>query len=113
MSMERASEGQPRFAVTVDFELHDGAAEEFLRLVKANAAASVRDEPGCSRFDVLTPHGEPGAPRRVFLYEIYDHPAAFVEHMNTPHFAEFDAASRALVRRKTVMEFDVAEGGGP
>ncbi|MDQ3558780.1 MAG: antibiotic biosynthesis monooxygenase, partial [Pseudomonadota bacterium] len=43
------------FAITVDFELAEGAREEFLKLVKANAAASVRDEPGCSRFDVLTP----------------------------------------------------------
>ncbi|MBA3520809.1 MAG: antibiotic biosynthesis monooxygenase [Rhizobiales bacterium] len=101
------------FAITVDFELAEGAREEFLKLVKANAAASVRDEPGCSRFDVLTPRGVGGGGDRVFLYEIYDDRTAFEAHLRTPHFADFDSATRPLVRRKTVVEFDVSEGGAP
>lgn len=99
------------FAITVEFELHDGARDEFLNLIKANAAASVRDEPGCSRFDVLTFRGVAERQGHVLLYEIYDDRAAFEAHLRTSHFASFDVASQPLVRRKTVREFDVWEGG--
>ncbi len=95
-----------RFAITVDFELVQGAREEFLRLVEENAAASMRDEPGCSRFDVLT-YRDPAHSDRVFLYEIYEDRAAFDAHVRTAHFAAFDAATRTMVRRKTVLEFDL------
>ena len=100
-----------RFAITVDFELVEGARDEFLRLVKENAAASVRDEPGCTRFDVLTFRSGAEDHDRVFLYEIYEDRAAFEAHVRTAHFKSFDAATKAMVRRKTVVEFDAWEGG--
>lgn len=100
-----------RFAITVDFELVDGARQEFLRLVEENAAASVRNEPGCSRFDVLTFRNSAENHDRVFLYEIYDDRAAFEAHVRTPHFKSFDAATKSMVRKKTVVEFDCWEGG--
>ena len=43
------------FAITVAFELVEGAFPEFHRLVAENAALSVKLEPDCLRFDVLTP----------------------------------------------------------
>lgn len=98
-----------RYAITVDFELEVGARERFMELIGENAAASVRDEPGCLRFDVLTPRKSGGGADRVFLYEIYADHAAFEAHLATPHFAAFDEQSRALVKRKAVAEFDVAE----
>jgi quinol monooxygenase YgiN len=101
--------GPHRYAITVDFELEDGARERFLSLVRANAAASVRDEPGCVRFDVLTPRGQAEGPDRVFLYEIYADRAAFEAHLKTAHFLAFDAATQSLVRRKTVHDFEVTE----
>ena len=57
----RTSEGRSAapsagtFAITVAFELEDGAAEKFHRLVAENARQSVAIEPGCIRFDVLFP----------------------------------------------------------
>lgn len=100
-----------RFAVTVEFELNGGFRGRFLELVRENAAVSMRDEPGCSRFDVLTPRG--GDADRVLLYEVYDDRTAFEAHLKTAHFHAFDAASRRLVRAKTIVEFDVAETGEP
>ena len=47
---------------------------EFRRLVLENAAASLRDEPGCRQFDVLTPEAGPGD--RIALSESYDDAAA-------------------------------------
>ena len=94
------------FVVLVEFDLHPGAAEEFLRLVHENATTSVRDEPGCRRFDVLVPEDETP---RVVLYEIYDSPAAFDEHLRTPHFRAFDEATGALVKGRAVRRFALGE----
>ncbi len=69
---------------------------------------SVEREPGCLRFDVLTPTEDGGAPQ-VFLYEIYRDRAAFDLHLESEHYKAFDASTRGLVSRKTVQAFNVAE----
>lgn len=97
------------YVVVVDFRLKAGAAEAFRALIVENANASVQDEPGCRRFDVVLPDGEP---ERVFLYEIYDDRAAFDAHVRTPHYAVFDQASRPLVASKAVMLGALAHAGG-
>ncbi len=96
-----------RFVVLVEFRLKPGAREAFLEAVLANAAASVRDEPGCSRFDVLTDHGE--TRDSVVLYEIYENPEAFEAHRRTPHFAAFDEATAGLVEGRNLRLLDVSE----
>lgn len=92
--------------ILVEFDLNPGASQDFLRLVTENAAASVRDEPGCRRFDVLVPEGSE-AP--VVLYEIYDDAAAFDAHLRTPHYRAFDDATRSLVRGRTVRRLALHE----
>ncbi len=103
------------FGLTVAFRLHPGTATRFLPLVRANAAASFA-EPGCLRFDVLVPEDGRDA---VFLHEIYTDAAAFDLHLATPHFAAFDAATRAMVAAKDVRRWRVewyslpGSNGGP
>jgi (4S)-4-hydroxy-5-phosphonooxypentane-2,3-dione isomerase len=68
--------------------------DEFRSVIAANAAASVRDEPGCSRFDVVELEGDE---HRFALYEIYNDAAAFEAHKQTEHFAAWrKVADRAL-----------------
>ncbi len=88
------------FIIIVDFRLNAGAMGAFRPLVDANARASVREEAGCRRFDVVEPEGDPD---RILLYEIYDDAAAFDAHCRTPHFLSFDADSAPLVREKHVI----------
>ena len=96
------------FVIVVDFKIKSGAMDTFRRLIDDNAQASVKDEPGCQRFDVLANRKDAD---RVLLYEIYDDRAAFDAHLKTPHFAQFNTASADLVADKTVMEYDlVCEG---
>jgi len=83
----------------VEFRLKPGTSERFHRLIVENARASVRDEPGCRQFDVVTPRG---AADRILLYEVYDDPAAFDAHKRTAHFAGFDSESAPLVAEKIV-----------
>ena len=91
--------------VIVDFRLKPGADREFRHLVEANADASVRNEPGCRRFDVVVSKDDA---RRILLYEIYDDRAAFDAHLKTPHFDVFNRESAALVISKTVAQYNLA-----
>ena len=95
-----------RLVVLVEFDLLPHARTAFRRLVLENAAASLRDEPGCRQFDVLIPEGDPGD--RVVLYEIYDDAAAFDAHLRTPHYARFAEATEPLVRDKRVTRLGFA-----
>jgi quinol monooxygenase YgiN len=96
------------FAITVAFELVEGAFPEFYRLVSENAALSVELEPDCLRFDVLTP-ADPAVSTHVFLYEIYRDRAAFDLHLASNHFRQFDQRSRDLVVNKVITAYGVAE----
>ena len=105
MNSKQRSDG--RYAIIVEFDLHPGAYDEFMGRLAENAEASVRNEPGCYRFDVLTPRE--GDAARVTLYEIYTDRSAFDEHLRTPHFLAFKEAIGNLVQRQTLIEFDVSE----
>lgn len=98
------------FVVIAEFGVPGGdARSRFLDLVRRNAAASVRDEPGCRRFDVLVP--EDDSP--FVLYEIYDSPAAFEAHLQTPHFAAFRDAVQGMTGPTAVRRFALHENIKP
>jgi autoinducer 2-degrading protein len=90
--------------IWVAFRVRPEARAEFLRLVCANAWASLRAEPGCSRFDVLPSLAESDL---VCLYEIYDDLAAFQAHLATPHFKDFDCATAGMYTNKQVQSFEL------
>jgi quinol monooxygenase YgiN len=96
------------FVIAVDFKIKPGQMAAFRKLIDDNARASVRDEPGCSRFDVCANRKDAD---RILLYEIYDDRAAFDAHLKTKHFAVFNEVSAPLVADKIVAEYDlVCEG---
>lgn len=70
--------------------------DEFVEGIGANARASLRDEPGCLRFDV---HQQVDDPTRFLLHEVYaDDDAFHSAHRSAPHYA----AWRAVVDRCVV-----------
>jgi quinol monooxygenase YgiN len=101
---DRASGG---FAIPVALDVVEDGLPELLLLVGENAALSVAREPGCLRFDVLTPLD--GGTAGVLLYEIYTDADAFDRHLQSQHYLDFDRRSQALVRRKSVTRFSVAQ----
>jgi (4S)-4-hydroxy-5-phosphonooxypentane-2,3-dione isomerase len=90
-----------RFVIYVEFTLHEQSVSGFMPLMLGNAEASLRDEPGCERFDVLQ---VPGKPHEIVLYEIYKDKAAFQAHLKTRHFQEFNSATAAHIQSKKVVE---------
>lgn len=78
------------YCLLLKTQLKPGCLDAFMAAMGVNAAASVREEPGCLVFDVLRDRGDPD---RVWLYEVYRDEAAFEAHLQAPHFI----ASRPLV----------------
>ncbi len=95
-----------RYVITVAFDLRPGCMAAFVPLIRENARRSLADEPGCRRFDVLLPEADGN---RVLLYEIYDDERAFASHCESPHFHEFDHASRDLCEAKVVQRYTLIQ----
>src|SRR5258708_8628969 len=91
-----------RFTITVEFDIVEGGMAGFMPLMLDNARLSRDTEPGCERFDVLTPVGQAN---KVFLYEIYRDKDAFRAHVASVHFKSFDAATKTMIKDKRVVEY--------
>ena len=73
-----------------------------MELMRANADASLHDEPGCLRFDICSDQSRPGD---VFLYELYTDAAAFAAHQEMPHYATFNEAAGDMIEGKIVDQY--------
>jgi len=91
------------FAVLVHFEIHPDQFAAFQKAIEANARTSLKDEPGCHRFDVAYDGTKPHA---AMLYELYDTAAAFETHKASAHYAAFQSKTSKMVRSKSVETWD-------
>jgi (4S)-4-hydroxy-5-phosphonooxypentane-2,3-dione isomerase len=90
------------FVVTVEFEISPNNVDAFALEMHANAAQSLRDEPGCKQFDVCV---DPVNANVFFLYEIYTSREAFDEHLRSTHFLAFNAKVTPWVTSKQVRTY--------
>lgn len=91
------------YCLLLKTQLKPGSLDAFMEAMRINAAASVRDEPGCLVFDVLRDRSDPD---RVWLYEVYTDKAAFEAHMQTPHFLASRPLVEPLILRQDCIEAD-------
>jgi len=85
------------FSLMVQVQVDPERREEFLAAITANAEASVRDEPGCLRFDVSSLEGDDN---RFVFYELYTDADALAAHRTAPHFRTWrETADRTVVHQ--------------
>jgi autoinducer 2-degrading protein len=83
------------FALVVSLKVKPAMRDRFLAAAEDDSVCSVRDEPGCLRFDVLQDNADAD---HFFFYEVYLDEAAFQAHSQAPHFARWRAeAAEVLV----------------
>ena len=83
------------FAIFVSAKVKPELRQRFLEVIEDDSISSVRDEPGCLRFDVLHDQDDPD---QYYFYEVYRDEAAFQAHLETPHLARWlEAARECLV----------------
>lgn len=92
------------FAVWVQFDVKPGQLPAFLDAARLDAQGSVRNEPGCHRFDILQ---DPEVANRVYFYEVYQDEAAFAAHREMPHFKTYAATTEPMVAAKTALRMPV------
>lgn len=93
--------------ILVEFDVSPDRRAEFRRMILENAAASMRDEPGCRQFDVLEPVGE--SEGRFILYEIYEDEAAFDAHISTPHYQLFSEETSAMIIERRITRLTLSK----
>ena len=81
------------FALIVSLKVKPEMRDRFLEAAADDSTCSVRDEPGCRRFDVLQDQADPN---HFFFYEVYRDEAALEAHRAAPHYAVWRAAADTL-----------------
>ncbi len=82
------------YAVVVQLKIKPEMREKFLAAAMDDSTCSVRDEPGCLRFDVLLDNSDPN---KFFFYEIYRDENAFKAHQASAHFWRWRAAAEEVL----------------
>lgn len=77
------------YVLVVTIDIAPGLKDKFIAEMLEDARGSLRDEPGCLRFDVIQDEKDSN---RIYLYEAYADRAAFDYHMTTPHFLKWKDA---------------------
>src|ERR1700761_7791957 len=77
-----------RIALIVEYETHPDKEEEFDRAIRTHAAACLKEEAGCLRFEILRPLDDSGRiiPNRFMANELFADPAALESHRATPRW---------------------------
>ena len=82
------------FALVVSLKVKPDKRDQFLAAAQDDSTSSVRDEPGCLRFDVLQDNADPN---HYFFYEVYKDEDAFKAHQTFPHFTRWRAAAAEVL----------------
>lgn len=94
----------PKTAVLVAFEVKPGRIDQFLEIIRAHAAGTLHDEPGCERFDVMTPKDDSNAVR---LHEVYADDKAYAEHARSQRLADVRERYKDLIVGRTIAVCDL------
>ncbi|SDL18744.1 Quinol monooxygenase YgiN [Modicisalibacter muralis] len=92
------------YCIIVRTQLKPGNRERFMAAMTENAAASVREEPGCHVFDVIEDRDTPDL---FHLYEIYADEQALAAHKQTPHYKASREVVTPLIEVQSVIRADV------
>ena len=94
-------------ALIVELEIAPGQKERFLVRARRHRDNVLREEPGCERFDLLTP-SEGGDV--VFLYEVYADEPALKAHFDTPHMREYLDDTGPMITSRKRTQCNLANG---
>jgi len=86
------------YAVAVPLKVKPEMREKFVAAALDDSTCSVRDEPGCFRFDVLQDNTDPN---KFFFYEVYLDENAFKAHQASAHYPRWRAVAAEVLSEPT------------
>lgn len=84
-----------------EIEVDSAHLEEYLEILREEAAASIEREPGVIS---IFPMYEAEAPTMVRLVEIYADSAAYQAHLKTPHFLKYKNGTQHMVKSLRLVD---------
>lgn len=89
-----------------EIEVEPRHLEAYLAILRTEAAASVRLEPGVV---CIFPMVEQAEPTRIRLLEIYATREAYEAHLQSPHFIEYKASTLPMVKSLRLVEMSAVD----
>ena len=86
-----------------EIEISPEYLSEYNLILKEEAAASVKLEPGVI---AIFPMFQKETPTQIRIIEIYADQAAYQAHLKTPHFQHYKAATLKMVKSLTLVDME-------
>jgi (4S)-4-hydroxy-5-phosphonooxypentane-2,3-dione isomerase len=104
------ADGKP-VATVVEYGVVAGKEQELLAILREHAQLTVKEEPGCLRFEVLKPIDKDGLPipNRLMVSELYSDEAAAAAHAKSARLATLLSRIRPLLSTEHVTQTTVLE----
>jgi quinol monooxygenase YgiN len=101
-----ASAQQTGMVRMAEIEIVSGYLEEYKAILKEEAEASVRLEPGVIS---IFPMYQKDRPTQVRILEIYASREAYESHLRTPHFQKYKTATQQMVKSLKLVDMEGAD----
>ena len=89
-----------------EIEIDSAYLEEYKAILKEEAAASVRLEPGVI---TIFPMCEEENPSQIRILEIYASRAAYEQHLKTPHFLKYKTTTLNMVKSLKLVDMKAVD----
>ena len=91
-----------------ELEIEPPFLEEYLSILREEAADSVRLEPGVL---AIFPMQQKDNPTQIRILEMYASRAAYEAHLRTPHFTHYKTATLRMVRSLRLLDMTALDPG--
>ncbi|MBN7799376.1 antibiotic biosynthesis monooxygenase [Algoriphagus aestuariicola] len=89
-----------------EIEIHPEHLDAYLEILKVEAEASIRLEPGVL---AIFPMSEKESPTTLRLIEIYQNEDAYQAHLQTPNFQQYKTSTLHMVKSLKLVEMDAID----
>jgi len=89
-----------------ELEIEPSWLEEYKRILREEAEASVRVEPGVLSIFPMYRKDDPTAVR---ILEIYASPEAYDSHIGSPHFQKYKTTTQKMVKALRLVDMEVID----
>jgi len=89
-----------------EIQIHPNSITEYNAILKEEAEASVRLEPGVI---AIFPMSQKGNPTEVRILEIYASREAYEAHLQTPHFQKYKTTTLEMVKSLKLVDMDALD----
>jgi|GEM_PF-268689 len=86
-----------------EIEIFPQYLEEYLTILKTEAAASVEVEPGVL---AIFPMQQKDHPNQIRIVEMYANKAAYQFHLKTPHFLDYKIGTQKMVKSLKLVDME-------